>query len=122
MKNTNRRRRLENNVPVRDFSPWFLLLVLVALGGFTWVYYRNQIFQRGETIGKMEKELVELGRKNEALRGRVAQLSTIAALQKRCQDMAIKMDKISLENIVTLPLPARNVADVEMDSNPFAAR
>ena len=104
--NANRRRRFENNVPVRAFSPWFLLLLLVALGGFTWVYYKNQLIHRGEMIRSMEKELVALGRKNEGLRGRIAQLSTQTALQKRCQDGTIQMVRIAPENIVHVEWPA----------------
>ena len=127
-KNTNRRRhRLENKLPFSDASPWFLLLALVMLGGVMWVHYTIQLVQRGETIRDMEKQLVEMGRKNEALRGRIARLSTITALQERCRELAkdetlTPLVKISPENIVQSRLPVRNVADLEMDSEPVAAR
>ena len=104
----NRRRRLEsNNVPVGAYSPWFLIAILALLGGMTWVYYRNQLVRRGESIGRMEKELVELGRKNEALRGRIAQLSTYSALKKACNDGTIKMIKIAPTSIVPVDFPRR---------------
>jgi len=104
----NRRRRLEsNNVPVGAFSPWLLIAILALLGGMTWVYYRNQLVRRGEGIGRMEKELVDLGRKNEALRGRIAQLSTYSALQKACNEGTIKMVKILPASIVHVDFPRR---------------
>jgi len=104
---TNRRRRLENTVPVGAFSPWLIIAVLALLGGMTWVFYRNQLVRRGENISKMEKELVELGRKNEALKGRIAQLSTYAAMQKACNDGIIKMVKIVPSSIVHVDFPRR---------------
>ena len=119
------RRRLENSVPVRAFSPWLLVAVLVVLGGLTWVYYKNQLIYRGEQIRSMEKELVALGRQNEALRGRIAQLSTYAALEKRRVDGTIKMVKIAPENIVQIRFPGGDVAEIgeeEFNFNPVATR
>ena len=117
-----RRHRYENNVPVRALSPWLLVLVLVALGGFTWVYYKNQLIHRGASIRAMEKKLVELGRANEALRGKIAQLSTISKLEERQRAGVIKMVKIAPENIVYVRFPVRDVAEIETNSNPVARR
>ena len=101
----NRRRRLENNVPVGAYSPWLLIAILALLGGMTWVYYKNQLFNRGQNIRAMEEELAGLSRKNEALRGRIAQLSTYSALQKCCNDGTIRMIKILPESIVHVDFP-----------------
>ena len=119
----NRRHRLDNNVPVRAFSPWLLIAILALLGGMTWVYYRNQLVRRGEGIGRMERELVELGRKNEALRGRIAQLSTYSALQKACNDGTIKMIKIAPANIVHVDFPRHALgSEIRAVSNVGASR
>jgi len=122
---TNRRRRLENTVPVGAFSPWLIIAVLALLGGMTWVYYKNQLVHRGESIGKMERELVELGRKNEALKGRIAQLSTYSALQKACNDGTIKMIKILPASIVHVDFPRRaggNGDEIRAVSNEVTSR
>ena len=103
----NRRRRLENNVPVGAFSPWLLIAVMLLVVGMTWVYFKNQLFTRGQNIRAMEEELVGLSRKNEALRGRIAQLSTYSALQKCCNDGTIRMIKILPSNIVHVDFPRR---------------
>ncbi len=110
----NRRRRLENNVPVGAFSPWLIVAAIAVLGGLTRVYYKNQIVHRGENIGRMEKELSELNRKNDALRSRIAQLTTYSALQKCFNDGTIKMIKIAPTSVVHLDYPraTRNVASV----------
>lgn len=84
-----------------------IIAALALSAGMTWVYYRNQLVHRGESIANMEKELVELGRKNEALKGRIAQLSTYSALQKACNDGVIKMVKIAPANIVHVDFPRR---------------
>ncbi|MCX6966173.1 MAG: hypothetical protein NTZ46_00050 [Verrucomicrobia bacterium] len=103
----NRRRRLENNVPVGAFSPWLLIAVVALMGGMTWVYFKNQLFTRGQNIRAMEEELATLSRKNEAVRGRIAQLSTYSALQKCCNDGTIKMIKIIPASIVHVDFPRR---------------
>lgn len=105
----NRRRRLENTVPVGAFSPWLIIAVLALMGGMTWVYYKNQLVNRGGEIQAMENELAALSRKNEALVGRIAQLSTCSALQKRCNDGTIRMVKILPTSIVQVDYP--NPAD-----------
>jgi len=102
---TNRRRRLENTVPVGAYSPWFLIALLALLGGMTWIYYKNQLFHRGAAISHKERELASLVRKNEDLKGRIAQLSTYAALQKCCTDGTIKMVKIVPASIVHVDFP-----------------
>jgi len=102
---TNRRRRLENTVPVGAFSPWLILAILALMGGMVWVYYKNQLNYRGNEILAMERELGSLGRKNEALMGRIAQLSTCAALQRRCAEGTIKMVKILPASIVHVDYP-----------------
>ena len=103
----NRRRRLENNVPVGAYSPWLLIAILALVGGLSWVYSKNQLFNRGQYIRSMEEELAGLSRKNEALRGRIAQLSTYSALQKCCNDGTIKMVKILPTSIVHVDFPRR---------------
>jgi hypothetical protein len=99
------RRRLENTVPVGAFSPWLIIAILVLMGGMTWVYYKNQIVNRGGEIKAMENELAALGRKNEALTWRIAQLSGCAALQKRLDEGFIKMVKIAPASIVHVDFP-----------------
>ena len=103
----NRRRRLENNVPVGAYSPWLLIAVLALVGGLSWVYCKNQLVQRGQHIRTMEGELAALSRKNEALRVRNTQLSTYSALQKCCNDGTIKMVKIPPTSIVHVEFPRR---------------
>jgi len=103
----NRRRRLENNVPVGAYSPWLLIAILALVGGLSWVYSKNQLFNRGQYIRSMEEELAGLSRKNEALRGRIAQLSTYSALQKCCNDGTIRMVKILPASIVHVDFPRR---------------
>jgi len=104
---TNRRRRLENTVPVGAYSPWFLIAILALLGGLTWIYYKNQIIHRGQAIGAMERELGGFVRKNEDMKGRIAQLSTYAALQKCCNDGTIKMVRIAPASVVHVDFPRR---------------
>ena len=118
----NRRRRLENTVPVGAFSPWLIVAILAVLGGMTWVYYKNQLFHRGEMIRSMETELAGLTRKNEALKGRIAQLSTYSALQKCCNDGTIKMIKIAPASIVHVDFPRRGGNEIRAVSNEGASR
>ena len=65
----NRRRRLENNVPVGALFALAHDCRLALMGGMTWVYSKNQLFHRGQYIRSMEEELAGLSRKNEALAG-----------------------------------------------------
>ena len=104
------RRRLENTVPVGAFSPWLIIAILVLVGGMTWVYYKNQIVNRGGDIKVLETELNTLARKNEALTWRIAQLSGCAALQKRMDEGFIKMIKIAPASIVHVDFPHRSIA------------
>jgi len=116
----NRRRRLDNTVPVAAFSPWLLVAAIAIFGGLTRVYYKNQIVHRGEGISKMESELNTLTRKNDALKNRIAQLTTYSALQKCFNDGTIKMIKIAPASIVHVNFPTgnRNVAgDIRAVSN-----
>ena len=103
----NRRRRLENNVPVGAYSPWLLIAILALLGGMTWVFYKNQLFNRGQHIRGMEEEMACLSRKNEGLKGRIAQLSTFSALQKAGSSVRRSFDKILPSNIVHVDFPRR---------------
>ena len=120
---TNRRRRLENTVPVGAYSPWALIAILALLGGLTWIYYKNQLFNRGTTIRLKEEELSCLVRKNEDLKGRIAQLSTYAALQKCCNDGTIKMIRIAPASIVHVDFARRaGGSEIRAVSNEGARR
>ncbi|MDD5350456.1 MAG: hypothetical protein PHQ12_09620 [Chthoniobacteraceae bacterium] len=120
---TNRRRRLENTVPVGAYSPWFLIAILALLGGLTWVYYRNQLVNRGQMIGAKEKDLAGFVRKNEDLKSRIAQLSTYAALQKCCNDGTIKMIRITPGSVVHVDFPHRaGGSEIRAVSNEGARR
>ena len=117
------RRRLENTVPVGAFSPWLIIAILALMGGMTWVYYKNQIVNRGGDIKAMENELSALGRQNEALTWRIAQLSGCAALQKRMDEGFIKMVKIAPASIVHVDFPHPGVAsEIRAVSNEVARR
>lgn len=105
------RRRLENTVPVGAFSPWLIIAILALMGGMTWVYYKNQIVNRGGEIKSLENELSAMSRKNEALTWRIAQLSGCAALQKRMDEGFIKMVKIAPASIVHVDFPHPGVAN-----------
>lgn len=120
---TNRRRRLENTVPVGAYSPWFLIAILALVGGLTWIYYKNQLFHRGTVISAKEKELSALVRKNEDLKSRNQKLSTFAALQKRCDDGTIKMVRIPQTSIVHVEFPHRaGGSEIRAVSNEGARR
>jgi len=119
------RRRLENTVPVGAFSPWLLIAILALMGGMTWVYYKNQIVNRGGDIKGLENELSTLGRQNEALKWRIAQLSGCSALQKRMDEGFIKMVKIAPASIVHVDFPHSPVAngsEIRAVSNEVARR
>lgn len=121
----NRRRRLDNTVPVAAFSPWLLVAAIAIFGGLTRVYYKNQIVHRGESISKMEHELADLNRKNDSLKNRIAGLTTYSALQKCFNDGTIKMIRIAPASIVHVNFPGanRNVAgDIRAVSNEGGAR
>ena len=105
------RRRLENTVPVGAFSPWLIIAILALMMGMTWVYYKNQIVNRGGDIKSLENELSAMNRKNEALTWRIAQLSGCAALQKRMDEGFIKMIKIAPASIVHVDFPHPGVAN-----------
>ena len=105
------RRRLENTVPVGAFSPWLIIAILALMMGMTWVYYKNQIVNRGGDIKSLENELSAMNRKNEALTWRIAQLSGCAALQKRMDEGFIKMVKIAPASIVHVDFPHPGVAN-----------
>jgi len=98
----NRRNRYENTVPVASYAPWLVIAVLLLAGGLFWNYHKIQLVSRGNAIGAKEKELVELVRKNADLKIRIEQLSTIAALQKHCNDGTIKMVKVLPGSVVRL--------------------
>lgn len=119
------RRRLENTVPVGAFSPWLIIAILALMGGMTWVYYKNQIVNRGGDIKGLENELSTLGRQNEALKWRIAQLSGCSALQKRMDEGFIKMVKIAPASIVHVDFPhpaVANGSEIRAVSNEVARR
>jgi hypothetical protein len=119
------RRRLENTVPVGAFSPWLIIAILALMMGMTWVYYKNQIVNRGGDIKSLENELSAMNRKNEALTWRIAQLSGCAALQKRMDEGFIKMIKIAPASIVHVDFPHPGVAsgsEIRAVSNEVARR
>ena len=102
-----------------------IIAILALMGGMTWVYYKNQIVNRGGEIKALENELSALGRKNEALTWRIAQLSGCAALQKRMDEGFIKMVKIAPACIVHVdfPHPANNIgSEIRAVSNEVARR
>lgn len=119
------RRRLENTVPVGAFSPWLIIAVLALMGGMTWVYYKNQIVNRGGDIKALENELSALERKNGAMSLKIAQLSGCGTLQKRLDEGFIKMIKIAPASIVHVSFPQPAVAkgnEVRAVSNDLASR
>ena len=97
---SNKRRHNANEVPIRALSPWLVFALILLVGGMTWVHSRNQLVTRGREIKEMEKQLRDLTIKNEALRPRIAALSSRTALQRRISDGFIKMVPITQDRIV----------------------
>lgn len=94
------RRRYNNTVPMRTLSPGIVIAVIALIGGMTWVYFKNQLHTRGREINELEKTLASLNTQNEALRPKIAALSSRSALQRRLQEGFVKMVPITQDRIV----------------------
>jgi len=80
-----------------------MVIALVALvGGLSWVYLTNQRHTRGNEIKDLERQLATLRLDNEALRTKIATLSSRPALQRRMNEGFIKMVPITQDRIVQL--------------------
>jgi len=121
------RRRHQNQVPIRALSPWLLLAGILLAGGMTWVYFKNQLFTRGGEISRLERQLDELRKQNDALRSPIATLSSRAAIQKKLDDGFIQMVAIPAESIVKVnyrhtPVIAMEGDEIVPVSNPGIRR
>ena len=96
------RRRNQNQVPIGAFSPWMVIALVALVGGLSWVYLTNQRHTRGNEIKDLERQLATLRLDNEALRTKIATLSSRPALQRRMNEGFIKMVPITQDRIVQL--------------------
>jgi len=115
------RRRNTNPVPIRALSPGLVLAAICLIGGMTWVYFKNQLVTRGKEIKALETELANLNIQNEALRPRIAELSSRTALQKRLNEGFIKLIPIPQDRIVQVSLGARSAREVALVGNEIRA-
>jgi len=103
-------RRHNNKVPMRALSPWLIMAILALIGGMTWVYFKNQQQTRGNEIKALERELAALNTENEALRPKIAELSSRKALQIRLNEGFVKMVPITQAAIVQVALQQNNAS------------
>jgi len=120
------RRRHANPFPMRALSPWFVIAAILLIGGMTWVYFKNQLVTRGREIKDMEKQLVELNTGIEALRPKIAALSSRTALQHRLDEGVIQMIPIRQDRIVQVsfnqPAETAQVNEIRAVSNERISR
>ena len=85
---------------MRALAPWLVIAAIALLGGMTWVYFRNQLVTSGREIKSLEGQIAALETDIEALRPKIAQLSSRTALQARLDEGFIKMIPIAQDRIL----------------------
>ena len=98
---TNRRRHA-NAIPIASFATWALVGLFACLGGLSYVWCKNQLYNTGTEIHALERELAELKNKNEVAHTKIAQLSSTAVLQERYSTGFIKLVPITNDHITVL--------------------
>lgn len=96
------RRRHANAVPLASIATWILLAAFFGTTGVYYVYCKNRLHVTGATIKRLERERDDLRNHNEAMRSRIALLSSRAELQRLYNNGAIKLIPITPDRIVRL--------------------
>jgi hypothetical protein len=96
------RRRHANAVPLASIATWILVAAYFGTTGVYYVYCKNHLHQTGALIKKLEREREEARTHNEALRSRIALLSSRQELQRLYAAGAIKLVPISPDRVLHL--------------------
>ncbi|HEX5176586.1 MAG TPA: hypothetical protein VFV83_06140 [Chthoniobacteraceae bacterium] len=96
------RRRHANAVPIASIATWILVAAYFGTTGVYYVYCKNRLHQSGALIKKLEREREEARTHNEALRSRIALLSSRQELQRLYTAGAIKLIPIPPDRILHL--------------------
>jgi len=91
------RRHGDTVIPVLAITYWALICIFVCGAGLFYVYCTNQLQVSGTQLKALEIELADLKSKDEAVRARIAILSSPNALHKRRES-----DKTLLANYVEI--------------------
>jgi hypothetical protein len=96
------RRRHVNAVPIASIATWIVVAAFFGTTGVYYVYCKNQLHTTGAAIKRLEQERDQLKTHNEAMRSRIALLSSRQELQRLYNAGAIKLMPIPPERIVHL--------------------
>lgn len=98
---TNRRRHA-NAIPVASFAMWGVIALFVLGGGLAYVWCKNQIYTAGTEIKELERQLAELGNKNEVAASKIAQLLSTAKIQERFDSGFINLIPITGDRMIVV--------------------
>jgi|GEM_PF-1793161 len=94
-----------NPIESRSIFQWTLIALVLGGVGLQVVHLKNQQFQLGQDIQKLEKRLSEIHVRNQVLLAEIATLSSRPAVRKKLESMAIIMHAIQDRCIAHLFVP-----------------
>ncbi|QQY09569.1 MAG: hypothetical protein JMM78_02370 [Candidatus Xiphinematobacter sp.] len=94
-----------NSIEPRPIFRWTLIALVLGGVGLQVVYLKNQQFQLGQNIRRLEKNLYETHISNQVLLAEIATLSSRSAIQKKLESMAIIMQTIQDRYVAHLIVP-----------------
>ncbi|ALJ56527.1 Cell division protein FtsL [Candidatus Xiphinematobacter sp. Idaho Grape] len=98
-------KKSRNSIEPRPIFQWTLIALVLGGVGLQVVYLKNQQFQLGQNIRKLERSLCEVHIRNQVLLAEIATLSSRSAVLKKLESMAIIMHAIQDQCITRLPVP-----------------
>lgn len=116
---TNRRKHA-NAIPLASLATWCIVALFFLGGGLAYVWCKNQLYTTGSEIKALERELVELKKKNEVALSKISQLCSTAQVQERFARGEIKLVPITQDRIVVLSNsgPAPQTGELRAVVNP----
>lgn len=97
-----RSERHESVLPVAPLMRWLVLVVFIGLLGLCYVQMKIRLTAAGNEQRELERELLQMGEKNQVLQSQVTRLSSRAALQARMEEGMIRMVPIPDTQVVRL--------------------
>lgn len=104
------KRRYAQAVPVAYIAIVITVLVCLATFGIKILFLQQQLKQGGERLSKLRREINILNTRNEDLKTKKEQLTSLPALKKAIADGVIKLKPIEESSVVYVNSAGRSVA------------